>query len=71
MGLLNIISILRALDLLDQLDSFMPEPPPRAAALWKSRKNQWSLRQRASGKKINSSVSKNQSWAWGEDEANE
>ena len=32
-GLLNIIAIIRALGLIDELENFMPEPPPSARSL--------------------------------------
>ncbi|MEH6617839.1 MAG: helix-turn-helix transcriptional regulator [Porticoccus sp.] len=69
-GLLNIIAILRALNLLEQLDNFMPEPPPRAAQLLKNKK---SLRQRASrqSKHKEQPVSTDEVWTWGEDQSDE
>ena len=69
-GLLNIIAVLRALNLLEQLDSFMPEPPPRAAQLLKDKK---SLRQRASrqSKHKEQPASSDKPWIWGEDLSDE
>ena len=73
-GLLNIIAVLPALNLLEQLDSFMPEPPPRAAQLLKDKK---SLRQRASRQSkhkeqpASSPVSNDKPWIWGEDLSDE
>ena len=69
-GLLKVIAILRALNLLDQMDSFMPEPPPRAAQLLKNKK---SLRQRASRqpKHKEQPVSTDEAWTWGEDQSDE
>ncbi len=70
-GLLNIIAIMRALNLLDQLDSFMPEPPPRAASLLDNKSKQRPQRRRASNKQSQSSAAKNPSWSWAEDQTNE
>ena len=72
-GLLNVIAILRALDLLEQIDRFLPQPPPRAAQLLKS---QNTLRQRASKQSSKSQpeaggANEQENWIWGEDQNNE
>ncbi len=69
-GLLNIIAILRALGLLHQLDSFMPEPPPRAASLLANDKNRKTPRQRASNRQ-KPKVADVEPWSWGEDQSHE
>ena len=70
-GILNMIAILRALDLLDQLNSFMPEPPPRAAALLKTEKKRRTVRQRASNKANKPLATDARPWVWGEDQSSE
>lgn len=71
-GLLNIIAVLRALGMLDELESFIPEPPPRAAAIIRREKTAGKTRQRASGKRVKRAVREkareaNEPWAWGEE----
>lgn len=67
-GLLNVIAVLRALGKLDELDQFLPAPPPRAEALVQIEKLQAQRRQRASrstsGKKPGNDKTP---WTWGED----
>ncbi len=65
-GLLNVIAILRALGILDQLELFLPLPPPRAAQLLADRKTprQRASRQKASTPQINDTAPP---WQWGED----
>lgn len=65
-GLLNMIAILRALDLLDQLDLFLPPPPPRAGQLLSDGKTprQRASRQRTTTTDINEPYTP---WVWGED----
>ncbi len=65
-GLLNIVAILRALDLLDQVDRFMPAVPPRATALAKGSKHRHRLRERASGKRAQKQQPE-QPWRWGDE----
>jgi len=67
-GLLNIIAILRGLELLDELHGFIPQPPPRAAAVVKREKTLGRVRQRASSKRHpESAPSGNTPWQWAED----
>ncbi|MCP3675142.1 MAG: helix-turn-helix transcriptional regulator [Gammaproteobacteria bacterium] len=66
-GLLNIIAILRALEMLDQIDSFIPEPPPRAASLIKIEKIRGKSRKRASGKRKRSTEEGRESWSWADE----
>lgn len=66
-GLLNVIAILRALGMLDEIDSFMPEPPPRAAALVGRKNMLGKPRQRASRKKSKTAEDESQVWEWGEE----
>lgn len=65
-GLLNIIAVLRALGMLDQLALFLPPPPPRAAQLLANRKTprQRASRQKTPTPQINDTDSP---WQWGED----
>ncbi len=64
-GLLNIIAILRALNLLNEIDSFIPEPPPRAESVIGREKTFGKTRQRASSKRKQTPKDSNQNWTWG------
>jgi transcriptional regulator with XRE-family HTH domain len=64
-GLNNIIAILRALNLLSQLDNFLPAPPIRAKRLLSKRNDQ---RQRASKVSVQKKApAKQGNWVWAED----
>lgn len=67
-GLLNVVAVLRALGKLDELDQFLPAPPPRADALVKIEKLQAQTRQRASrsGRRTKKGNDKTP-WTWGDD----
>lgn len=66
-GLLNIISVLRALDMLDELEGFIPEPPPKAAAIVRQGNLEGKKRQRASRKGKNKTPGdQNSAWTWEE-----
>lgn len=65
-GLLNIISILRALGKLDELEAFLPEPPARAAALLRQGGIRAHVRKRASGQS-SQSESPSEPWSWGDE----
>jgi transcriptional regulator with XRE-family HTH domain len=60
----TIIRILRALDLMDNLDRLIPEPVPRPMDLLKRKKK---LRVRASKKEIDDKKT-GETWTWKEDE---
>ncbi|WP_317933525.1 helix-turn-helix transcriptional regulator [Halioxenophilus sp. WMMB6] len=67
-GLLNIIAVLRALDMLAELEGFIPEPPPRAAAIVRQQNIKGKTRQRASKKSRSTTAGDNDSaWTWGEE----
>ena len=66
-GLLNVIAALRALGKLDELDHFLPAPPPRAEALVKIEKLQAQTRQRASGSRHRHHRKDKEPWHWGEE----
>ncbi|MCO8068826.1 MULTISPECIES: helix-turn-helix domain-containing protein [Acinetobacter] len=59
--LADLIAILRALEMLDELDSFLPEPPLSPIQLLKLRGK---IRQRASGKSEKSKNESHQSLDW-------
>jgi transcriptional regulator with XRE-family HTH domain len=63
--LLTLIAILRALGKIDQIDTFLPEPPVSPLLLLKSQGVQ---RQRASSKKYRQAdrVAEPTSWIWGD-----
>lgn len=65
--LLTLISILRALEKLDDIKAFLPEPPFSPIALSKSKGKR---RQRASSKKVSQAniVAEPGSWKWGDEE---
>lgn len=67
-GLVNVIAILRALNKLDELEQFLPEPPPRADALIKLEKLSAKRRQRASHpRSASSSSDRKEPWTWGDE----
>ncbi len=65
-GLLNLIAILRALNMLDELEGFIPAPPPRAAAVVRRSHIRGRTRQRAS-KKPKREPATNSTWTWGDE----
>lgn len=67
-GLLNIISVLRAMDMLEELEGFIPEPPPKAAAIVRQDSMHAKPRQRASKKSQSEQApNKETSWTWGDE----
>jgi transcriptional regulator with XRE-family HTH domain len=64
-GLLNIIAILRALNMLDEIDNFIPEPPPRAESVVGRDKALGKTRQRASSKRKQKPEHTDKNWTWG------
>ncbi|AUM11031.1 helix-turn-helix domain-containing protein [Ketobacter alkanivorans] len=67
-GLLNVVAVLRALGKLEELDQFLPAPPPRAEALVQIEKLQAKTRQRASRSGQSTHEGSNKKpWTWGDD----
>lgn len=65
----TLISLLRALGQLDELNNFMPEPPPKAASMIKQAKLAGRRRQRASPKasKVVAGKKLNKPFKWGDE----
>ena len=62
-GLLNIIAIIRALGLIDELEHFMPKPPPSVRALLVDGKK-IKTRKRASSKANLKDQAEDAGWSW-------